>query len=135
MGWGTFIAGQTARYLRRQNTKHKRTSAREAEQITEDLENTIPKYFQKSRTFAEKNKEKSAWVLLTLLITSGIVGGHRFYLGKTFSAFLYMFSFALFGSGLIYDFFMTVTGNLKDRGGRKVRFRKSTPSINTADSV
>ena len=124
MGWGTFIAGQTARYLGRQNTKHKRTAAKEAEEITDFLEDEIPKYLSKSKAYSEKNREKSAWILLVLLITFGIVGGHRFYLGKTFSAFLYMFSLGLFGFGLIYDFFMTVTGNLKDRGGRKVKFSR-----------
>lgn len=133
MGWGTFIAGQTARYLRRQNTKHKRTAAKEAEEVTEFLEKEVPKYFEKSKTYSEKRGEKSAWIVLVLLINFGIVGGHRFYLGKTFSAFIYMFSLGLFGFGLFYDFFMTVTGNLKDRGGRVVRFKKTAPSINIAD--
>lgn len=128
MGWGTFIAGQTARYLRRQSAKHKRTAAKEAEEITEFLEDEIPKYLRKSKKYSENNREKSAWILLVLLINLGIVGGHRFYLGKTFSAFLYMFSLGLFGFGLIYDFFMTVTGNLKDRGGRKVKFKRFSQS-------
>ena len=126
MGWGTFVAVQTAGYLRRQSTKYKRTAASEAEHIEEYLSSELPKYAAKSKTYANLHSEKSAWLVLVLLFFFGIVGGHRFYLGKTFSALMYMCSLALFGFGLIYDFFMTVTGNLKDRGGRKVRFSKST---------
>ena len=124
MGLGTFLAGQTVGYLRRQSYKYKRAAAKEAGQITNYLENEIPRYLQKSKTYSEVNKIKSASIVLILLFFFGIVGGHRFYLGKTFSAFVYMFSLGLFCFGLIYDFFVTITGNMKDRGGRKVAFRK-----------
>lgn len=41
-----------------------------------------------------------AWILLTFL---GIFGGHRFYLGKFLTGFLYLISGGLFGVGYIYD--------------------------------
>ena len=42
-----------------------------------------------------------AWILLTFL---GVFGVHRLYLGKVVTAIIYFFTGALFGVGLIYDF-------------------------------
>ena len=42
-----------------------------------------------------------AWILLTFL---GLLGGHRFYLGKWISGVLYLLTGALLGMGLLYDF-------------------------------
>lgn len=41
------------------------------------------------------------WILLTFL---GFLGVHRMYLGKWFSGIIYLFTFGLFGIGIIYDF-------------------------------
>jgi len=41
------------------------------------------------------------WVLLTFL---GVVGVHRFCLGKSGTGILYLVTLGLFGIGLIYDF-------------------------------
>jgi len=42
-----------------------------------------------------------SWILLTFL---GLLGIHRFYMGKIFTGLLYLCSGALFGIGLLYDF-------------------------------
>lgn len=42
-----------------------------------------------------------AWLLLTFV---GLFGIHRMYMGKWFTGILYLFTFGLFGVGLIYDF-------------------------------
>jgi TM2 domain-containing membrane protein YozV len=42
-----------------------------------------------------------AWILLTFL---GVLGLHRFYLGKWGTGILYLVTLGLFGIGLIYDF-------------------------------
>jgi TM2 domain-containing membrane protein YozV len=42
-----------------------------------------------------------AWILLTFL---GFFGIHRFYMGKVFTGLLYLFTFGLFGAGILYDF-------------------------------
>ena len=42
-----------------------------------------------------------AWVLLTFL---GVLGLHRFYLGKWGTGILYLLTFGLLGIGVIYDF-------------------------------
>ncbi len=42
-----------------------------------------------------------AWVLLTFL---GLFGIHRMYLGKWFTAILYLLTLGLFGIGYLYDY-------------------------------
>ena len=41
-----------------------------------------------------------AWVLLTFL---GLLGIHRFYMGKWFTGFVYLLSGGIFGLGYLYD--------------------------------
>ena len=42
-----------------------------------------------------------SWILLTFL---GLFGIHRFYMGKWFTAIIYLLTGALLGLGLLYDF-------------------------------
>jgi TM2 domain-containing membrane protein YozV len=42
-----------------------------------------------------------AWIFLTFL---GVLGLHRLYLGKWFTAILYFLTAGLFGFGILYDF-------------------------------
>ena len=42
-----------------------------------------------------------AWVLLTFL---GLLGVHRFYMGKVVTGAIYLFTFGLLGIGYLYDF-------------------------------
>jgi len=41
------------------------------------------------------------WILLTFL---GVLGIHRFYMGKIFTGLLYLLTVGLFGLGVLYDF-------------------------------
>lgn len=51
-----------------------------------------------------------AWVLLTFL---GVIGAHRFYMGKIFTAILYLFTGGLVGIGVLYDF-CTLNGQISE---------------------
>jgi TM2 domain-containing membrane protein YozV len=54
------------------------------------------------RRFAEgRINYNIAWILLTFL---GLLGIHRFYLGKWFTGILYLCTAGLFGIGYIYDY-------------------------------
>jgi len=54
------------------------------------------------RRYREGNTSYTlSWILLTFL---GLLGIHRFYMGKWLSGTLYLFSGALLGIGLLYDF-------------------------------
>ena len=50
------------------------------------------------------------WILLTFL---GILGVHRFFMGKFISGLVYLCTGALFGFGLVYDF-MTLNEQIDD---------------------
>jgi len=52
-----------------------------------------------------------AWILLTFL---GVLGIHRFYLGKPVTGLLWLLSFGLLGIGWLYDFF-TLNGQVDER--------------------
>lgn len=55
---------------------------------------------------AETGKKKSKWVALLLWFFLGVLGGHKFYEGKVGMGILYIFTFGLFGIGLLVDFFV-----------------------------
>ena len=52
-----------------------------------------------------------AWILLTFF---GVLGIHRFYLGKWLSGLLYLVTVGLFGIGYLYDYW-TLNGQIDDR--------------------
>ena len=54
-----------------------------------------------SRFAAGRIDYSVAWILLTFL---GVLGIHRFYLGKWITGIIYLVTLGLFGIGLIYDF-------------------------------
>lgn len=61
--------------------------------------------------------KKSKSVALLLCIFLGILGAHRFYVGKVGSGFLYLVTGGLCGFGWIIDFFMIIFGTFKDQFG------------------
>jgi TM2 domain-containing membrane protein YozV len=54
-----------------------------------------------------------AWVLLTFL---GVLGIHRFYLGKVLTGLLYLFTGGLFLIGIVYDYW-TLNGQITELNG------------------
>jgi TM2 domain-containing membrane protein YozV len=50
--------------------------------------------------------QKSTGTTYLLFLLFGLVGFHRFYLGKIGTGVIYLFTFGLFGIGLLYDLFM-----------------------------
>ena len=54
------------------------------------------------------------WLLLTFL---GLLGIHRFYIGKVGTGILYLLTGALFGVGIIYDFW-TLNDQISDANQR-----------------
>jgi len=51
-----------------------------------------------------------AWILLTFL---GLLGIHRFYMGKWLSGLIYLISGGIFGIGVLYDFW-TLNGQVSE---------------------
>ena len=61
-----------------------------------------------------KISNKSRLVTFLLCYIFGMFGAHRFYVGKKFTAVLYILTMGLFGVGLIVDTLMIILGKFKD---------------------
>ena len=62
-----------------------------------------PVYIYNNIGTMQSGRQKDKWVALLLCIFLGIFGGHKFYEGKTGMGVVYLFTFGLFGIGVIID--------------------------------
>lgn len=67
------------------------------------------------------NSEKKYMTMLIITLVFGVVGIHRFYVGKTLTGILYLFTGGLFGFGWIVDLFQVIAGNFTDKGGNFIK--------------
>ena len=65
------------------------------------------------------NKSKGTALILCLL--GGIMGLHRFYVGKIGSGFLYFITGGLMGIGWLYDLIAIAVGSFEDVSGAALR--------------
>ena len=59
--------------------------------------------------------KKNKMVALLLCIFLGVLGVHRFYVGKIGTGLLYLFTGGLFGIGWIIDIILIAVGSFKDQ--------------------
>lgn len=62
--------------------------------------------------------DKSRTIALVLAIVFGVLGVHRFYVGKVGTGVLYLFTLGLIGIGWIYDIVMICLGRFSDNQER-----------------
>ena len=65
--------------------------------------------------------DKDWLVALLLCIFLGCIGIHRFYVGKIGTGILYIFTFGLFGIGVLVDLIMIACGSFTDSYKRPLR--------------
>jgi Predicted membrane protein len=71
--------------------------------------------------FGNGESAKSKMVTLILCIFFGVIGIHRFYVGKVGSGVLYAFTGGVCGVGVILDFIKILTGTFSDGAGLPIR--------------
>ncbi len=71
---------------------------------------------------AEGAQEQKSWITTLLLcFFLGYLGVHRFYVGKTGSGVLYLFTAGGFGIGTIIDFIKILLGKFEDKNGNPIK--------------
>jgi len=67
---------------------------------------------------------------MALLILLGIFGIHRFYTGHTKAGLLYLFTFGIFGIGVLYDMILLLRKRFVDSRGLYILNSKSIELLN-----
>ena len=83
-----------------------------------DSEKEAEKHEKKCNVVRIKSHHEKEWLTTFLLcLFLGWFGIHRFYVGKTGTGLLYMFSLGFFFIGVLIDFIMILAGSFTDKGG------------------
>lgn len=61
--------------------------------------------------------QKTRTTALILWLLVGVFGGHRFYVGKVGTGLLWLFTFGLFGLGVLVDLVLILTGAFTTKRG------------------
>ena len=67
------------------------------------------------------SENDSQWVVTLLLaFLLGVIGAHRFYVGKTGTGILMLFTFGGLGIWLLIDLILIITGQFTNKAGEKI---------------
>lgn len=75
---------------------------------------------KESEVEANKISEKEWMPTLLLCIFLGVVGAHRFYVGKIGTGILWLLTGGLFGVGLLFDLYKVITSSFEDKEGKVI---------------
>ncbi len=69
---------------------------------------------------AEKSLAQTGWFLAIMCFFFGMLGVHRFLVGKIGTGILYIFTGGLFGIGVLVDFIMILCSAFTNKQGQKI---------------
>jgi len=94
------------------------------EKHSHSTHSNAPRYshhYHNHYNFNDNYPYRSRFVALFLCIFLGVLGVHRFYVGKVGTGVLYFFTGGLFALGWIIDIIRIVSGEFLDVNGRPLR--------------
>lgn len=71
--------------------------------------------------YITQTSDRSKMAALILCIFFGWLGIHQFYVGRIGMGFLYLFTFGLFGIGILIDLINIALGSFRDNVGAPLR--------------
>jgi TM2 domain-containing membrane protein YozV len=71
----------------------------------------------------QRTSDKDFWATLLLCIFVGVLGIHRFYVGKIGTGLIWLFTGGVFGIGWIVDLILIIIGSFTDKQGNVIRPR------------
>lgn len=90
------------------------------QQAQQPVVNVVNNNVNKNINTGFNYKPKSKWVAFLLCLFLGGFGAHRFYVGKSGTGLIWLFTFGLGGIGWLFDLIIIFFGGFRDNAGQRL---------------